>query len=156
MRDADSMTAAVCSLPRGVMRRQLARISAHVRRRTLDAELAEGVSPWSTPALMVRASRLTSLPDRRRLAAGLVAVVALSESDRSAVPTQPVRHRVVWEQRDALLVLADRLAQPAPVEVAVVAQLALLLSDESSPIYVGGSPARGLAAVTSRCLDAVA
>src|SRR5829696_1916744 len=156
MRDADSMTATVSTFPRGVMRRQLARISAYVRRRSLDAELAEGVSPWSSPALMVRASRLTSLPERRRLAAGFVAVVALSESDRSAVPTQPVRHRVVWEQRDALLVLADRLAQPAPVEVAVVAQLALLLSDESSPIYVGGSPARGLAEVTSRCLDAVA
>jgi hypothetical protein len=66
-----------------------------------------------------------------------------------------VRHRVVLEQRESLIALAERLFQPAPVAVAVVAQLALLVSDSSSPAYAGGIDPASLAEVTGRCLRSV-
>jgi len=62
---------------------------------------------------------------------------------------------VVLEQSQSLMALAELLSQPAPVNVAVVAQLALLLSDSSSPVYAGGSDPDSLAEVTTRCLDSV-
>jgi hypothetical protein len=67
-----------------------------------------------------------------------------------------VRHRLVLEQQESLRALAARLGRPEPVEVAVVAQLELLLTDRGSPVYTRGSDPRRLAEVTSRCLDSVA
>ena len=63
-----------------------------------------------------------------------------------------VRNQVVLEQRESLLALAERIGQPAPVEVAVVARLIVLLSDSRSPVYTGGKHPDGLADVTTRCL----
>ena len=37
------------------------------------------------------------------------------------------------------------------MEIAVVAQLALLVSDRKSPVYVGGRDPAGLAEVTANC-----
>ena len=58
------------------------------------------------------------------------------------------------EERDSLLALAERLGRLEPVEVAVAAQLSQLLSDPSSPAFVGRSDPSELA-LTSRCLDRV-
>jgi hypothetical protein len=51
--------------------------------------------------------------------------------------------------------LAERVGRLEPVDVAVAAQLSQLLSDPSSPAFVGGSDAGELADLTSRCLDRV-
>ena len=40
-----------------------------------------------------------------------------------------VRHQLVLEHQESLRALSERLAQPEPVDVAVVAQLELLLTD---------------------------
>jgi hypothetical protein len=130
----------------------LARIRTGARRRQLDAALAEGADPWSAGDVFVRASRLGSWSERRKVAGGLRELVALATHQQPASPYLKVRHRAVLEQRDSLLALADRLGHPAPVEVSVVAQLALLLSDGSSPVYVGGKDPSGLADVTTRCV----
>jgi hypothetical protein len=58
---------------------------------------------------------------------------------------------VVLEQRDTLLELAARLREPAPVSVDVVATLAWLVKDESSPVFVGGNPPAGVADTAARC-----
>jgi hypothetical protein len=104
---------------------------------------------------MARASRLGSLSERRKIAAGLHSLVAVATRRRQASPFLAVRDRVVLEQRGSLIALAERLFQPAPIEVAVVAQLALLLSDSSSPAYAGGNDPGSLADVTARCLHRV-
>jgi hypothetical protein len=127
-----------------------------LRRSQLDAALAQGVDPWSAGELMVRAARLCSLSERQRVAAGLAALVSLAEHRRPASQYLNVRHQVVLEQRESLLALAEHLRQPAPVEVAVVAQLVVLLTDSSSPVFAGGRPPDGLAEATSRCLHSVA
>lgn len=126
---------------------------ACLRRRSLDAALAQGVDPWSAGELMVRAARLGSLPERQKVASGLV---ALAEHQKPASQYLKVRHQVVLEQRESLLALAEHLRQPAPVEVAVVAQLVVLLTDSSSPVFAGGKHPDGLAEAISRCLQSVA
>ena len=67
-----------------------------------------------------------------------------------------VRHELVLEHEEPLRALAERLAQPEPVDVAVVAQLELLLTDPASPVYTGGGDPHDLAEVTSRCLNSAA
>ena len=128
---------------------------ARLRHPQLDAALAQGADPWSAGELMVRAAQLSSLSERQTVASGLKALVALAEHQRPASPYLKVRHAVVLEQRESLLALAERLRQAAPVEVAVVAQLVVLLTDSSSPVFAGGNHPDGLAEATSRCLQSV-
>ena len=149
------MPAGVATLPSGAVGWRLARMRACLRRPSLDAALAQGADPWSAGELMVRAARLGSLSERQAVASGLVALVTLAEHQRPASPYLKVRHRAVLEQRESLLALAERLRQPAPVAVAVVAQLVVLLTDSSSPVFEGGEHPDGLAEVTSRCLQSV-
>ena len=141
-------------LPRGVRRRST-RLRATIRHRRLDVALAEGADPWSDGALLARAARLGSWPERRKVAASLAQLVALATHRWPASSFRNVRHRAVLEQRQSLFALADRLAQPAPIDIAVVAQLALLVSDRRSPVYVGGRDPAGLAEVTARCTEAM-
>ena len=90
MSDAASV-AGISLLPRSVVGRRLASIRARLRRPQLDAALAQGADPWSAPELMVRASQLGSLSERRKLAAGLLTLVALAAHQRraSAIPHGP-------------------------------------------------------------------
>ena len=82
-------------------------------------------------------------------------MVALAEYRRPASAYLHIRHPVVLEERDSLLVLAERLHEPAPLDVGVVAELELLITDESSPVYVGGRHPSALAELTARCLRSV-
>jgi hypothetical protein len=145
--------AGVSRLPQSWAGRRRAGIRARLRRAQLDSSLAQGADPWSAAELLVRASRLGSLSERRTLAAGLLRLVSLAERRRRSSPYVGVRHRVVLDQRESLLALAERLREPAPVDVPVVAQIALLLSDPSSPVYEGGKNPRSLAEVTVRCIQ---
>ena len=104
---------------------------------------------------MLRASRLSSLSERREIAAALEALLTLAEQDRAVSRRLRIRRAVVLEQRDTLLELAARLREPAPVSVAVVATLAWLARDESSPVYIGGTPPAGVADTAARCGCAV-
>lgn len=149
------MIAGVARFPRRALTRRVVRLRAHVRSRRLDAALAAGVDPWSAADLMLRASRLSSLPERREIAGALEALVAHAEQDRAVSPRLQIRCPVVLEQRDTLLELAARLREPAPVSVAVVATLAWLAQNESSPVFIGGTPAAGVADTAARCGCAV-
>jgi hypothetical protein len=149
------MIACVARFPRRALTRSVVRLWAHVRRRRLDAALAAGADPWSAADLMSRASRLSSLSGRQEIAAALEELVALAEQDRAVSPRLRIRCPPVLEQRDTLLELAARLREPAPVNVAVVATLAWLAQDESSPVYIGGTPPAGVADTAARCGGAV-
>ena len=48
-----------------------------------------------------------------------------------------VRHELVLAHEEPLRVLAELLGGFEPVDVAVVAQLELLLTDPTSPVYAG-------------------
>jgi hypothetical protein len=148
--------AGIGALPRGAVGWGLARIRAALRRRRVDAALAQGADPWSAGELMVRATKLGSYAERRKIAAGLTALLDLAAIQQRGSAYQMVRHQLVLEHQESLRALAERLGQREPVDVAVVAQLELLLTDPGSPVYRRGSDPHRLAEVTSRCLDSVA
>jgi hypothetical protein len=148
--------AGIGSLPRGGIGWRFARIRAALRRRRLDAALAHGADPWSAGELMVRATKLGSYAERRKIAAGLTALLDLATIQQRGSAYQMVRHQLVLEHQESLRALAERLGKREPVDVAVVAQLELLLTDPGSPVYRRGSDPHRLAEVTSRCLDSVA
>jgi hypothetical protein len=147
------MNEGIGALPRGVLGWRLAHVRAWVRRRRLDAALARGADPWSAPELVVRAAQLASPAERRKVSAGLVSLVDLAAFQRRRSLCLLVRHELVLEHQESLRVLSERLAQPEPVDVAVVAQLELLLTDPASPVYTHGSDPHRLAEVASRCLE---
>ena len=148
--------AAIGPLPRGAVGWRLARIRAALRRRRVDAALAQGADPWSAGDLMARAARLGSYTERRAIAAGLTALLDLAAFQQRRTSPHMVRHQLVLEHRESLRALSERLALPEPVDVAVVAQLELLLIDPASPVYTRGADPHRLAEVTSRCLDRAA
>ncbi len=163
--------AGIGALPRGAVGWRLTRIRAVLRRRRLDAALAQGADPWSAGELLVRAAQLGSPAERRKVAAGLTALLDLAAFQRRGSPYLTVRHELVIEHQESLRALAERLDQSEPVDVAVVAQLELLLTDPASPVYTrrgrssparrgdgalsgssrGGRVIRGRAAALSRC-----
>jgi hypothetical protein len=150
------MRARVGDLPSGPLGWRLSRARALVRRRRLDLALAGGADPWSSGELVVRAAQLGSLAERRKVAAGLILLLDRAALQRSGSSCLTVRHELVLEHQQALRVLAERLGGLEPVDVAVVAQLELLLTDPRSPVYAGGGDPHRLAEVTSRCLDGAA
>lgn len=113
-----------------------ARLIERFRSRRLDRALASGTPPESGAPLALRARRLTALPRRRVIAAGLRRV--LRDACRGAVPSQarisPRLSRVI-SASDDLTRLADRLATPGPVAVRGVAQAWILLTDGTGPLY---------------------
>jgi len=146
----------VGALPGGLLGRWLARVRACLGWMELDASLAAGADPWSSGPMLVRAQRLGTLAERQSIAAGLRALVELAEYRRPASPRLVVRHTAVLADREALLALAARLDHPQPVDIGVVAQLHLLVSDPLSPAYAGGGDPDRLAEITADCLDALA
>ena len=150
------MSHGIGTLPRSVLGWRLARLGALVRRRRLDAALARGADPWSTGELVVRAAQLSSPAERPKVAAGLVSLLELAAFHRRRSSYLMVRHELVLEHEEPLRALAERLGQLEPVDVAVVAQLELLLTDPASPVYSGGGDPHRLAEVTSRCLNGAA
>lgn len=142
-------------LPGSMLSRATARLRSRAHRRRLDAALAQEEDPWSCGELMMRAAGLGSLRGRRKVATALVQLVAFAQQHSAGSPYLRLRHTIVLEQRAVLLALASRLREPAPVDVAIVARLAMLVWDETSPAYVGGRPPQGVAEVTARCARAL-
>ncbi|MGN6169726.1 MAG: hypothetical protein ACTHQQ_16375 [Solirubrobacteraceae bacterium] len=112
------------------------RLEARLRARQLDQALASGEPAESTPALALRARRLTALADRRAKAATYRRVLreASEEASRSYMRITPRRGRVVAASA-ALSRLAEALAQPGPVAARGAAEASLLLTDGTGPLY---------------------
>jgi hypothetical protein len=91
------------------------------------------------------AARPDPSAERRQIAAGLNALLELAAFRQRQSSYHMVRHQLVLEHQESLRALAERLGQPEPVDVAVVAQLELLLTDPASPVYRRGSDPRRLA-----------
>lgn len=119
----------------------------------LDRALAEGTPPEASPALALRAQRLTEPPRRRALADAFRRVVReVPEGTGPLVGrVAPNRARVATATKE-LSLLADALASPGPVTAGGVAQARLLLTDGTGPLYNPRSCAR-LGALAARAAD---
>ena len=127
-------------------------VRAHASVGRLDEELANGADPWSSTELMLRAARLGSLGERRRLAHALARLVRVERTRPLFSRHVPLRHDLVAQHADLLLLLADRLEQIEPVDVGTLAELAWLVGDARSPIYTEGGPPSELGRVLTRAL----
>ncbi len=118
------------------------RFRVRLHRGRLDRELADGLAPEAFLDRALRASQLADPAMRRRTARALRRLVRDAELPAvgrlcSAVP---LNRRSVLSWREALLGLAERLENPAPLNPCGVARTVVLLSDGAGPLY---NPAAG-------------
>jgi hypothetical protein len=115
------------------------RLMARLRAASLDRELARGVAPESCGALTLRARTLIGPPARATLARQLRRVVSDARGGHVWLSRISVRRPEVLDAAAELDVLADRLAAPGPVDVRGVAQVQVLLTDGTGPLYFRGA-----------------
>jgi hypothetical protein len=111
------------------------RLIARWRSMRLDRALAQGTPPEASGALLLRARALVAPRTRRDLGRALERILAEPAPAALIRVRVPVRRREVTRARDDLRLLAQRLAGPAPVDVRGVAQVRVLLSDGSGPLF---------------------
>src|SRR5579863_1938955 len=147
------------------------RILARGAAARLDSALAGGARPEASIRLAARATRLTSTPFRRDLAASLRRIlIAAGEPAQPALARSPLTTRAplgvsrpvrvplrpVPIRRSAPLLadLASRLLEPGPVPVRGVAMVTGLLADGTGPLYRDAA-AGDLAVLARRAADAL-
>jgi hypothetical protein len=113
------------------------RLTARLFARRLDWALANGADSERSPALALRARRLTSFSRRRVIADALWRLLRDG--------------RVAEDGRDQLAGLASALAQPGPVDPRGAARAWLLVTDGTGPLHSRGN-LRGYAASATRYL----
>jgi hypothetical protein len=112
------------------------RVRARLRARTLDRALAAGAPSESAPAVALRARRLTETSKRAELARTLSQLVSRARRASSPAATQvPIARRAVLDAIEELSELASELVAPGPVGASGVAQVQLLISDGTGPLY---------------------
>jgi hypothetical protein len=129
-------------------------VRARLRARALDRALAAGESSETAPAVALRARRLTELSTRRQLARSLRAMVLRAREGTACAWKVPVaRHRVLAAMSE-LTRLANLLLTPGPVDPSGVAQVQLLVTDGTGPLY---NPAaeEDLATAAERAIQAL-
>ena len=113
------------------------RLAAHLHAHALDAELAGGARPDSTPALAVRASALSRPSARADLARSLNHVVREAGAHRPRLRGQvPVLRSEILAAAAELGAVARRLVAPGAIAPGGVAAVRLLLSDGRGPLYL--------------------
>ena len=118
------------------------RLTARLRARKLDREIASGACPDSDAVLTLRALVLVG-PQMRYDLAGRVTKLL---EDASAPARRPSRARVAVRSTEvaaaevALRRLVCRLITPGPVSAQGVAAMHVMLTDGAGPLYHPGSP----------------
>jgi hypothetical protein len=139
MRNSSVRMTAADSLSQTVGRRpSLAiRVRTRARRARLDAELAAGADPATSPEHHLRAQQLSSPAERSRFANRLV--LAVGEAQGLANELASARRRRARDQvrdyADELLALAARLRGAERLPVEGLAMSARLVEDRRSPLY---------------------
>ena len=132
------------------------RLVTRIRAVSLDTAIANGACPDSRAALSLRANRLISRRTRQRVARSIQRLLCESRRPPHRIhESVPICWHKVVSCRQLLEELANRLADPGPVDARGVAQLALLLTDGTSPLF-GYSRADELRPALEAALDALA
>ncbi|HEX4035602.1 MAG TPA: hypothetical protein VHX66_14245 [Solirubrobacteraceae bacterium] len=112
------------------------RLAARLRAGALDTALANGAPSEAGSSLALRARRLTRAPSRRKLARSIEELIRDADhaEGRWHLHVGPLTERVSAATAE-LTVLAEKLAEPAPVCARGVAEAVLLLTDGTGPLY---------------------
>jgi hypothetical protein len=88
---APTLQEGVARLPRRAPGRTLTLLRAWLHQLALDEALIAGADPWSHPELLLRATQLTSMENRRHLAEALesIGVGCRDRATRVALPRPP-------------------------------------------------------------------
>jgi hypothetical protein len=111
------------------------RLEARVRAHDLDRRLADGVPPERSAALTLRARRLVDRAFGTMLARRLREIVREAVLRRVPRAQVAVRLAAVADLTAEFDELARRLVAPRPSAVRGVAQISVLLSEGSGPLY---------------------
>jgi hypothetical protein len=107
-----------------------------LHRRALDAQLAQGALPSSSPELGYRAGQLQSLRCRRSFASGLERILEAAEEPASPLTAAvPLARREVLAARADLIDLADVLRFEDDLQVRGLALLEPFLTSGDSPLF---------------------
>jgi hypothetical protein len=113
----------------------LDRLSARLHARQLDRQLAAGQPSSAAAAVALRARRLTNWSTRRDLARSLRRLVAVARERPANVWRVPIARLPVLAAVNELTRLANVLLAPGPVDPGGVAQVQLLITDGTGPLY---------------------
>jgi hypothetical protein len=131
------------------------RLVARLRAARLDDELARGVAPEASVALLLRAQTLIAPSTRAALAREIQRILRDALSGYVWVISRVTpRRREVLDAAEELEALAHRLVEPGPVSADGVARVRLLLTDGCGPLYAHGASER-LRTVASAALDSL-
>jgi hypothetical protein len=131
------------------------RLAARLRAGALDDELARGVAPEASVALLLRARTLIAPCTRAGLARQIERILGDAMSSCVWVISQVTpRRREVLDAAEELHALAHRLVEPGPVSATGVARVRLLLTDGTGPLYFHGAR-DGLRSIASSALDSL-
>ncbi|HLW94850.1 MAG TPA: hypothetical protein VKS25_05690 [Solirubrobacteraceae bacterium] len=120
-------------VPRRVRLRD--RLAVRLHSASLDAALASGVAPESSPALALRAERLIG-PVARELGNSLCQILlGAREPRRPRLHSAPVSWAVIADAEPEMSRLALRLLGERPVAVRGVALVRELVGDGRGPLY---------------------
>jgi hypothetical protein len=112
-----------------------ARISARLRGRELDEQLAVGADPLTDPALAARASWLRARWNRARIADGLDRALRTALEPYVLSAQAPFDSEAIIAARPELHALSAELRDDEEVRARGVAMARLLLVDPMSPLY---------------------
>ena len=110
-------------------------VSVRLAAPRLDARLAAGEDPFSSPRLALRGAQLASRRLRRQLAAGLEHASCAGHESGALSAAVPVDRDAVEIARPALEQLADALRSRERVGVQGVALTQILLTSPTSALY---------------------
>ena len=116
------------------------RLRTRARRARLDAELAAGTDPATSPEHRLRAAQLGSPEVRTRLANRLVEAVgeARGLGQELASARRRRAREEVWRHAGELLALVPRLREEERLPVQGLASAARLVEDRRGPLYRAG------------------
>jgi len=119
----------------------------------LDHDLAAGASPEASAQLALRGLRLVRLKERRALARSLRRLLeeAGRPQPRLFRSASPIRADRVAQVHAELARLEERLLTPGPVSAQGMAQVNVLLTDGTGPLYQHG----GCEVLRRRVLEAI-
>jgi hypothetical protein len=123
------------------------RIAARLRANSLDAALAAGVPPERSAALALRARRLVEPRTAALFARALHRVLRDAWMPHGLPARMPTRRGAVRDVGAEIDDLARRLVAPSPPAVRGIAQVGLLISDGTGPLYSSAAGEELLAAV---------
>ena len=116
------------------------RIMARLRAQRLDRALADGVAPERGVALALRARRLVRPETAATLARALQRVLRDAYAPQPMPARMPTRAEAVRVAAADLEELARRLVAPHPPGVRGIAQVHLLVTDGTGPLYSANGP----------------